>query len=77
MCIINTNNIIILGLIFDIVGVLIVAYYGFPTTFLEKKVVEWGFDEKDRKKQKLMSKLGTLMIIIGFLLQLIASIIVM
>lgn len=61
----------ITGLCFDIIGVLILAYYGFPTSFLEKKVVQWGFDNKDRRKQHFYSWLGTLLIVLGFIFQII------
>jgi hypothetical protein len=61
----------VIGLCFDITGVLLVAYYGFPSSFLEKKVVEWGYEKKDRVKQKILSWLGTALMVVGFLLQIL------
>jgi len=62
-----------IGLCLDIFGVPLVAYYGFPMTFLEKKIVQWGLDPPDRKKQKCCSWTGTILIFSGFIIQLIAN----
>ncbi len=61
----------VIGLCFDIIGVLILAYYGFSSSFLEKKVVQWGFDKADKKKQRFYSWLGTPLIVLGFIFQII------
>lgn len=61
----------VIGLCFDIIGVLILAYYGFPSSFLEKKLVRWGFNEEDKEKQRFCSWLGTLLVVLGFVFQII------
>jgi hypothetical protein len=62
----------ILGLILDIFGVLLLAYFGFPLSFLEKKIVQWGYDKKDRIIQLVFSHIGVSLVISGFVFQIIS-----
>lgn len=64
-------NTIALGI--EILGVFLVAYYGFPMTFLEKKIVQWGYDDPDKQKQKSRSWTGTILICSGFVIQIFTN----
>lgn len=73
------NYINSLGLIFDIIGVLILFKYGLPSNVSKNGEVGMTFltkdneDEKKYKKYKFRSNIGLIIIIIGFILQIISN----
>ncbi len=70
-----------IGLVFDIIGVLILFKYGLPSKIQNHKgsiIREEGKEEekarkKENKKIKQWANLGLILILIGFLLQLIGT----
>lgn len=61
------------GLVSSFIGVGLLAYFGFPSTFLELKVVGWGFELFDRFIQQTLSWWGVVFLLMGFALQFIGS----
>lgn len=69
MCSPKTVNSI--GLLFDIIGVLLIYFYGLPNRAAEK--LRWESDLEKEKKLKHRSIWGLIFIGIGFVLQLISN----
>ena len=57
------------GLTMDVAGIVLLAFFGFPVTYLEGKVMSWGFRPKDKIVQRSFSWLGVILVLIGFTLQ--------
>jgi len=61
------------GLVLDIVGVLLVAYFGFPQTFIERRRVCWDWKGREKVLVMLGSWSGILCIIFGFVCQIFGN----
>lgn len=57
------------GLFLDIVGVLLIAFLGFPTSFIEQRRINWDWEGPESVIQKITSWIGTFLIITGFVMQ--------
>lgn len=66
----------VIGLVFDLIGVLMLFKYGIlPDNLWKSILMDNNMSEKDEKRHKLFSKVSILLIIIGFLFQIIGTII--
>jgi hypothetical protein len=65
----------IIGLAFDLVGVLLLFRFGIlPNNLWEHLLMDSGMSEKDEKRHKIWSKVAVILIFIGFALQLTGTI---
>lgn len=69
MCSPKTINSI--GLVFDIVGVVIIYLYGLPNRSAEE--IQWASNLDKEKRLKRLSSVGLFLIFLGFILQLISN----
>jgi hypothetical protein len=69
MCLPKTINSI--GLVFDIIGVLLIYFYGLPNRSAEE--VKWESNVDKEKQLKRLSLFGLIFIGFGFILQLISN----
>ena len=75
----TSNTINTIGLIFDIIGVLMLFKYGLPSELSKEGTVFMAFQKNDEgekrkwKKYHFWSKVGLLSILIGFLFQIVSN----
>lgn len=60
-----------IGLVSDILGVILIYFWGLPNREHEK--VKWECDPIIRKRMKKRSKWGLILLIFGFVLQLLGN----
>jgi len=66
----------IIGLIFDLIGVILLFKFGIlPTNLWNHILMDSGMSEKDERNHKVWSKIGLGCLILGFSSQLIGTII--
>ena len=63
-----------IGLALDIAGVVLLFFYGIPSSAALDGVMTWGRGSgKDYKRARILSSLGLLLLVVGFALQIASN----
>jgi hypothetical protein len=66
----------VIGLVFDLIGVILLFKYGIlPTNLWDHILMDNGMSERDEEIHKRWSRVGLVSLILGFSLQLVGTIV--